>query len=688
MAKQNNKQSCRKKRIFNLVSSKVAPFVSLIILILILASCATMDENKATLVLDVSSPFQTNTLLPDIDMTPAGYDFAGTGPDGATFSFIDAQPPVLADGLAPGGWTITVNAKNATGTVIGMGEQTTTLNPGQSQTINITVTPVEGYGLVDITLYWSAVDTYDPSITAQLVPASGSPIDLAFVIETEGTATYTGSDIPTGYHTLVVQLLDNGILTMGAVEVVRVVKEQTTSGTYEFYEINQLGSIVVNITPEMNDPIEITMSGQVAEVEIGGFMTVEASVPAETGNVVYVWYINGESKATGSSYTTPSDLLIGVYRLDVVVFTTDGSRAGSATHTFRVIDTEPSVSSITSSTSDGTYGAGNNIDVTITFSEAVTLDAAASLDVMLDTGAVVSVTGPAGPSTTFSGTYTVETGDSSVDLDSTAINLSAGTIVDGTSNAAVIELPATTIATGSAIVIDTTKPSLSSITSSTADGNYGAGNNIDVTITFSEAVTLDAAASLDVTLDTGAVVSITGPAGPSTTFSGTYTVGAGDNSADLDSTAINLSAGTIVDGSSNAAVIGLPATTIATGSAIVIDTTEPSVSSITSSTADGTYGAGNNIDVTITFSEAVTLDAAASLDVMLDTGAVVSVTGPAGPSTTFSGTYTVETGDSSVDLDSTAINLSAGTIVDGTSNAAVIELPATTIATGSAIVIL
>ena len=158
MAKQNNKQSCRKKKIINLISSKVTPFVSLIILILILASCATMDENKATLVLDVSSPFQTNTLLPDIDMTPTGYDFTGTGPDGATFSFIDAQPPVLADGLVPGGWTITVNAKNATGTVIGMGEQTTTLNPGESQTINITVIPVEGYGLVDITLYWNVVD--------------------------------------------------------------------------------------------------------------------------------------------------------------------------------------------------------------------------------------------------------------------------------------------------------------------------------------------------------------------------------------------------------------------------------------------------------------------------------------------------------------------------------------------------
>ncbi|KKL76794.1 hypothetical protein LCGC14_2041320, partial [marine sediment metagenome] len=182
----------------------------------------------------------------------------------------------------------------------------------------------------------------DASISAELVPETGSSIPLTFNIDPPGTATYTGSDIPTGYYTLVVQLIDSGVLTMGAVEVVRVVDGQTTSGTFEFYDINQLeGSIQVNITPVMNDPIAVTMSGQIAEFGAGGFMTVEASVPPETGNVTYVWYINGNALATGASYTTPSDLFVGVYRLDVVAFTADGSRAGSATHTFRVLNLAP-----------------------------------------------------------------------------------------------------------------------------------------------------------------------------------------------------------------------------------------------------------------------------------------------------------------------------------------------------------
>ena len=318
----------KKKRAGRIVSFKIVPFVILGVFILILASCTTINENKANLVLNVASPYGAKTLLPDIDMTPAGYDILGTGPNGDTFSFTSTQPPVMASNLEPGDWTITVNGTNAAGTIIAMGEQTTTLFPGQSQSVEITVTPVEGYGSLDLTLLWTESETIDPSITAELVPETGLPIPLTFNIAPPGTATYTGSDIPTGYYTLVVQLLDNGTLTMGAVEVVRVVDGQTTSGTFEFYDINQLeGSIQVNITPVMNDPIAVTMSGQIAEFGVGGFMTVAASVPPETGNVVYVWYINGNSVAIGASYTTPTDLAPGVYRIDVTAFTTDGNRA-------------------------------------------------------------------------------------------------------------------------------------------------------------------------------------------------------------------------------------------------------------------------------------------------------------------------------------------------------------------------
>ena len=135
------------------------------------------------------------------------------------------------------------------------------------------------------------------------------------------------------------QLKDNGLLAMGAVEMVRIVKDQITSGQFEFYETNGPGgNITISITPELNDPLAVTMGGQVAEIYLGETMTVTASVPPEVGNVVYAWYINGESRATGPSYTLGSDLAVGIYRLDVTAFTADGSRAGSATYTFQVLE--------------------------------------------------------------------------------------------------------------------------------------------------------------------------------------------------------------------------------------------------------------------------------------------------------------------------------------------------------------
>ncbi len=63
-----------RNKLFTLNIQKSVLFIrlSVIAVILILSSCTTMDENKATLVLNVSSPHGAKTLLPDINMTPAG----------------------------------------------------------------------------------------------------------------------------------------------------------------------------------------------------------------------------------------------------------------------------------------------------------------------------------------------------------------------------------------------------------------------------------------------------------------------------------------------------------------------------------------------------------------------------------------------------------------------------------------
>lgn len=150
------------------------------------------------------------------------------------------------------------------------------------------------------------------------------------------------------------------------------------------------------------------------------------------------------------------------------------------------------------------------------------------------------------------------------------------------------------------VTIDTTAPTVLSFSSSTADGSYNAPDAIDITATMSEAV--QAGDSFDVTLDTGDVVTLTA-ASAGTTLSGTYTVGAGDNSNDLN--IASYTAGTVSDDAGNAMTgTDLPAgQNLADNKAIVVDTTPPTV---TVTLDDSVLKAGDTPTVTFQFSEDVT----------------------------------------------------------------------------------
>lgn len=120
-------------------------------------------------------------------------------------------------------------------------------------------------------------------------------------------------------------------------------------------------------------------------------------------------------------------------------------------------------------------------------------------------------------------------------------------------------------------LVETTRPTITSVNSDKANGHYGVGEVIDIDLTFSEAVTSTGAVT--VTLETGTTdrtctVTVTGSASASCT----YTVQAGDASNDLTVSSIS---GTIVDGYGNTMTSFVPATNLAANKAIVIDTTAP-----------------------------------------------------------------------------------------------------------------
>lgn len=124
---------------------------------------------------------------------------------------------------------------------------------------------------------------------------------------------------------------------------------------------------------------------------------------------------------------------------------------------------------------------------------------------------------------------------------------------------------------------DSTAPTITNVSSDKINGSYTVGEVIDIDVTFSEIVT--STENVTVTLETGdtdRTCTFTVTSG--TTGTCNYTVQAGDTSSDLTVSSIS---GTIADAASNAMSSFAPATNLATNKALVIDTTNPTVQSLT-----------------------------------------------------------------------------------------------------------
>jgi hypothetical protein len=355
----------------------------------------------------------------------------------------------------------------------------------------------------------------------------------------------------------------------------------------------------------------------------------------------------------------------------------------------------PGVTSVSSSTLDGSYRAGQVISIQVNFSGSVNVTGTPTLK--LETGSndrtINCASGTAITSMTC--TYTIQAGDTSADLDyfdTSALALNGGTIRDSGSNNAVLTLPApgatNSLGQTKNIVIDTTAPTITSVTiPARASGSYKAGVNFEVWVNFSERVTATTVSNLRILLETGDTnryaTYLRGS--PDTSFVFGYTVQAGDQTSDLDyvgTDSFEVGSNTLQDNAGNVLVATLPspgsAGSIAAGKDIVIDTVAPTVTSVSSLTADGSYVAGQSVSIQVNFSSSVNVTGTPTLT--LETGTVkrTATYSSGSGSSTLNFNYTVQSGDTASDLDYTSISslaLALGSISDTATNAATLTLP-------------
>jgi len=277
------------------------------------------------------------SLLPGISMEPAEYLIQGAGPEGESFQAGSFGEDTDVNGLAVGDWVITVSALNVEGFPIGHGEKSVVVKSRTRTDLTIEINPVSGTGSLSLQVVWPVEKVENPRIAAALTNPRGESMSLDFSVGT-GEASFSGAGIVTGYYTLSTQLLDGDSVLGGVVDTIRIVADTSTEGTYTFTDINSpTGDLDIAVVIDMEEPLAVELTGVVPVLSLGSTMSAVASVSnGGTSGLTYSWYLNGESFGTGTTLSLGSALRRGHYRLDVVVFTSDGRRSGSATHSFTV----------------------------------------------------------------------------------------------------------------------------------------------------------------------------------------------------------------------------------------------------------------------------------------------------------------------------------------------------------------
>ncbi|MDD3484864.1 DUF4347 domain-containing protein, partial [Azovibrio restrictus] len=344
----------------------------------------------------------------------------------------------------------------------------------------------------------------------------------------------------------------------------------------------------------------------------------------------------------------------------------------------------PTVTSV-SVPANASYKVGDNLDFTVNFGENVTVNTVGGtpyIPITLDTGGTVNATYLSGSnSSALVFRYTVASGnlDSNGIAVGAAITANGGTLLDAVGNTATLTL--NSVGSTAAVLVDGVAPAVSSVSVPT-NGTYKIGDSLNFTVNFGENVTVNTGGGtpyLPITLDTGGTVQASYVSGSSTSalvFSYTVTSGTLDSNGIAVGAAITNNGGTLRDAAGNDATLTL--NSVGSTAAVLVDGTAPTVTSVTSSTGDGNYKAGDTLSIQISFSENVSVTGTPQLT--LETGTtdrVINYSSGSG-SSTLSFTYTVQAGDTSADLDylsTAALALNGGTIKDGAGNNATLTLP-------------
>ncbi|MFO1027679.1 MAG: Hint domain-containing protein [Acetobacteraceae bacterium] len=405
---------------------------------------------------------------------------------------------------------------------------------------------------------------------------------------------------------------------------------------------------------------------------------------------------SGVWNGTTKSIVLSSALSSGTHALAVRLSDAAGNIGTQSTSTLPVtVDVSaPTVSALSLTGASGlqnsTLNTGDTVTATVTLSEAVVVTGSPQL--ALDIGGTTIQAGYASGSGSnkLAFTYTVQSGQTDsngIAIGTSALSLNSGSITDVAGNS--LTLSNTVVADNASYKVDTTRPTISAVALTGATGalnnTLNAGDVVTATVTMSEAVTVDTSTgtpTLGLIVGTSTVQATYASGSGSNLLAFTYTILAGQtdsNGISIAADALSLNAATITDLAGNA-MTTLSNAAVGDNSTYKVDTTSPTVVSeqITgaNNVQNSTANAGDVVTVAVSFSEAVTVASAPSLN--LDVGGTTVpasyISGSGSKTLYFS--YTILGGQTDADgigIPANALVAASGALVDSAGNAAVLS---------------
>ncbi len=435
-------------------------------------------------------------------------------------------------------------------------------DPTNASPINFTVVftePVTGFATGDVTLGGTAGATTDT--VTEIAPNDGTTFNVA-VSGMVGDGTVTASiainkaQDSAGNNNTASTSADNTVVYDATPPDVTI---NQAAG-----QADPTNASPINFTVIFTEPVTGFATG---DVTLGG------TAGATTGTVTETAPMDGTTFNVAVSGMTGDGTVIAAIAASKAQDAAGNGNAASTSvdNTVLYDATSPSVT-INQAAGQADPTNASPINFTVVFSESVTGFATGDVTLGGTAGATTGTVTEIAPNdgTTFNVAVSGMAGDGTV----------TATIAAGVAQDAAAKPNTASTSADNTVTYDTTAPTVTNVTSTSADGSYTTGAVIPITVTFSEAVTVTGTPQL--TLETGPtdrVINYVSGSGTNTlTFN--YTVQAGDSSADLDyvaTTALALNGGTITDAALNAATLTLAAPgaagSLGANKALVIDTT-------------------------------------------------------------------------------------------------------------------